>query len=209
MKSLSLNQLFPALLIVAHALYAQQDAPSSASQREADARARIMARAAANASAATNRHSFGIFMPREDVLGRTADVTLGIRDYYRATPKEIPLAQYPVISEKDIESYDWQTHTLTVDKAALSRIPSPSVWGAPFVVVVDAQPIYIGAFYTGASSASCPVPVIMTDPFLRQSNTLQVQRAYPGEGVPGQSATDPRTNAIVKNALQALGKLKE
>jgi hypothetical protein len=157
----------------------------------------------------TNAHSFGIFMPREDVLGHTPDVTQRVRDFYRAAPKAIPLAQYPLISEKDIEGYDWNAHTLNVDKAALSRIPRPTVWGAPFVVVVDGQPVYVGAFYTGASSASCPVPVIMTDPFLRQSNTLQIQRAYPGEGVPGQSATDPRTNALVKNALQALGKLRE
>jgi hypothetical protein len=196
-------------LFAATMLRAQQTNPASASQREADARSRMVARAAANASAVTNLHSFGIFMPREDVLGRTADVTERIRAFYKAAPKDIPVAQYPVISDKDIESYDWKTQTLLVDKAALWRIPSPSVWGAPFVVVVDGQPVYVGAFYTGASSASCPVPVIMTDPFLRQSNTLQIQRAYPGEGVPGQSATDPRTNALVKNALQALGNLRE
>jgi hypothetical protein len=179
---------------------------SSGADREAAVRSRIAARAASES--VTNAHSFGIFMPREDVLNFTRDVEERIRVYLKSKPEDIPLAKYPLISDQDIESYDWKTHTLTMDRSAIRRILRPLVWGTPFVVVVDGAPVYIGAFYSGASSQSCPVPVILTDGFLNRTNTLVIDRAYPG-ATPDQLANDPRSDARIKNSLQALGKLKE
>ncbi len=146
-------------------------------------------------------------MPREDVLNFTRDVEERVRAYLKSKPGDIPLAKYPLISDQDIESYDWKTHTLAVDRTVVRRILRPLVWGTPFVVVADGEPIYVGAFYSGGSSQSCPVPVIMTD-FPARTNALVIGRAYPGASA-AQVADDPRSDARIKNALQALGKLKE
>ena len=179
---------------------------SSGVDREAAARSQLAARAASES--VTNAHSFGIFMPREDVLNFTRDVEERVRAYLQRKPGDIPLANFPLISDRDIESYDWKTHTLTVDRTAIRRILRPLVWGTPFVVVVDGAPVYVGAFYSSVSSQSCPVPVIMTDSFLNRTNTLVIDRAYPG-ATPDQLANDPRSDGRIKIALQALGKLKE
>ncbi len=173
---------------------------------EASVRSRLAARTASET--ATNAHGFGIFMPREDVLSRTPDVEERIRLYLQSKPGEIPLAKDPLISDRDIESYDWNTHTLAVDASVIQRIHAPLVWGTPFVVVADGEPVYVGAFYTLASSQSCPVPVILTDRFLNRTNSLVIQRAYAAAAA-DLVANDPRSDARIKNALQALGKLKE
>jgi len=179
---------------------------ASGAEREAAARRRIAARSALET--ATNGHHFGIFMPREDVLSFTPDVEERARAYIKSRPEDIPLAKYPLISDRDIESYDWTTHTLTVDRSAIRRIRTPWVWGTPFVVVADGQPVYVGAFYTAASSQSCPVPVVVADGVLNRTNTLVIERAYPA-ATPDWLANDPRSDKRVKNALQALGRLKE
>ncbi len=176
--------------------------------REGTARSRIAARAVAESVPSV--HSFGLFMPREDVLSFTRDVEERIRVYLLARPGDIPLAKYPLISDRDIESYDWKTHTLTVSRSAIQRLRPPLVWGTPFVVVADGEPIYVGAFYSALSSASCSIPVIMHERSLNPdpSGRLMIQRAYPG-ATGDQMAHDPRSDARIKKALQALGKLKE
>ncbi len=179
---------------------------SAGAESESAARSRIAARAASEP--ATNTRSFGIFLPREDVLSSTRDVEERVRAYLQSRPGDIPLARYPLISDRDIENYDWNTHTLTVDRSVIRRIRTPLVWGTPFVVVADGEPVYVGAFYTAVSSQSCPAPVIMTDGFLNRTNTLVIDRAYPG-ATSDQMANDPRSDARLKKALQALGKLKE
>ncbi len=157
--------------------------------------------------AETNAWHFGIFMPREDVAQATPDVAERIQMYYRTPPRDIPLAKFPLISDQDILSYDWKTHRLAVKPEALSRVRRPSVRGAPFVVVAEGEPVYVGAFYTAVSSLSCPVPVILVDGITR-TNLIRIDRAYPGE-LPGQSGKDPRPDSRIKKALQAAGKLKE
>ena len=153
---------------------------------------------------------FGIFMPREDICHLTADVEQRINTYLKSKPQDIPIAEYPFVSDQDIQSYDWKTHTLAVDKSVLRRVRqhAPSLRGAPFVVVADGEPVYVGAFYTAASSFSCPVPVILVDGFLTQGNTLTIDRAYPGE-LPDMAGHDPRAAPRIKKALQSLGKLRE
>ncbi len=193
------------VLSVATACGQGTNSPSGA-DRESAARIRIAARAAS--ASVTNAHSFGVFMPREDVLNFMRDVEERIRAYLISKPGDIPLAKYPLISDKDIESYDWKTHTLTVDPSVVRRILRPLVWGTPFVVVADGEPVYVGAFYAHGSSQSCPVPIIIPNDFLGPTNALVIQRAYPG-ATREQLANDPRSDARIKNSLQALGKLRE
>jgi hypothetical protein len=149
----------------------------------------------------------GFFMPKEDVYNPTLDVTERIVRFYKSPAKDIPLAKYPLLSDKDIQSYDWRTHTLTFNKNTLYRIRPPSVHGAPFVVVVDGEPLYVGAFYTGLSSIPCPLPTLLMDD-IRRTNTVQIGRAYPTQPF-GGGAPDPRSDPRLKKVLQELGKLKE
>ena len=82
---------------------------------------------------------------------------------------------------------------------------APSVHGAPFVVVTDGAPIYVGAFYTSLSSIPCPVPVVMFDPLMK-TNSIQIQASYHSEqSVKGK---DPRADERIKQALIKMGKLR-
>lgn len=203
MKTSQIAVVLLGLLLIPAWVSAQPTSNPPSQNREQNVRQRLAERAAA--ATITNAHSFGIFMPREDVLGSTPDVVERIRTYLKSKPEDIPLAKNPLISDKDIVSYDWESHTLTVDPSVLPRIKTTHVWGTPFVVVVDGKPIYVGAFYSGASSQSCPLPVIMTDPWSRTNNTIKIQRGYPtGNFAPTDFRPDPR----IKTVLQELGKLK-
>ena len=91
---------------------------------------------------------FEIFMPKEDVYAATEEATARIIQYYRSKPEDIPLAKSPVISDHDITGYDWKSHSITLKKDFAWQRQRPAVHGAPFVVVVDGIPIYVGAFYT-------------------------------------------------------------
>ncbi len=117
----------------------------------------------------------------------------------------LPLAKEPVLSDSDILSYDFTHHSMLVKRGALSRLPKPSVWGAPFVVVADGQRVYLGAFGTMLSSSSIPVPTILVD-FRELTNSLTIDRAYPAPSFGGSA--DPRSDERIRVALAALGKLK-
>ena len=57
----------------------------------------------------------------------------------------------PVLTNADIISYEWRTHTLLLRNAVWKRLPQSNdvgVKGKPFVVVADGTPCYRGAFWT-------------------------------------------------------------
>ena len=146
----------------------------------------------------TPPHSFAIhlvdFTPEQPwspaTLGRLADLVL---------------VKEPVISGADILSYDFATHSFLVRRSALSRLPAPSVWHKPFVLVADGQRIYLGAFGTMLSSYSSCVPTILVD-FRNFTNELTINRAYPAPSF--GTGTDPRSDERVRVALAGLHKLK-
>ncbi len=149
-------------------------------------------------SAETSAHSFGIYL-----VAFTADKPWGA-----ATLGELatlPLAKEPVLSDADILSYDFASHQMLVRRGGLSRLPNPSVWGAPFVVVADGQRIYLGAFGTMLSSSSTSVPTILVD-FRDLTNSLTIDSAYPGAAF--AEGPDPRSDERIRVALAGLKKLK-
>ena len=75
----------------------------------------------------------------------------------------------------------------------------------PFVVAVDAEPIYSGAFYTPASSISYDGVVIM-QPFAAATPTIQIGLGYPG--VEAFTGTDPRSDPRIVTRLQLVNKSK-
>jgi hypothetical protein len=152
------------------------------------------------------RPRFGIYMPKLDVYTATPDVQDRVAAYLRTTkPGEIPLAGHPIVSEDDIVSYDWETHTLHLKRSVWFTIRQPGVYGVPFVVVVDGVPCYVGAFWSAVSSIPSHVPCIIWD-HERKSKDITIQKAYP-TAKSGQG-DDPRSNEQLKNVLQELGKLR-
>jgi hypothetical protein len=116
---------------------------------------------------------------------------------------ESELENHPLITERDIVSYDWQTHTIFLTESGQKKITSAEV-GIPFVIVADGQRCYRGAFWSRIRSASYGEPVI--DVF-QAGRTIQIQRAYPDASF--AVGDDPRFDRRIRLALEAAGKLKE
>jgi len=125
--------------------------------------------------------------------------------------ERIKLENYPLLTEKHIISYDWDTHTITLTKKGIQKIPYSSkigIRGRSFVIVADGERCYLGAFWSSFSSISCPVPVIN---ILRpdapiESGRIQIERAYPSAQF--GSGFDPRADERIRKVLKETGKLK-
>lgn len=144
---------------------------------------------------------FAIYLLAQDV----ASVELAKVDL-----NQLALEEKPIISAKDIVTYDQTTHEIELTQAAYARIqqifPLPvKVDGIPFVVCVGEQPIYAGAFWTPLSSLSFDGVVIM-QPFETDGTTIRIVLGYPGPDA--YIGRDPRADERVMKALQAAGKLK-
>jgi hypothetical protein len=122
--------------------------------------------------------------------------------------KNLPLAGAPIISEADILAYDFSKHAMRLRPEALKRLPRPPVAGTPFVVVVNGERIYPGAFYTIVSSISCELPVIVVDRAEQSqasdADVFLIERAYPPQIASGK---DLRSDVRVRDALGKLKKL--
>jgi hypothetical protein len=122
--------------------------------------------------------------------------------------KELALSNDPVISQEDIISYDFSSHAMRLRIEAIKRLPRPSVSGTPFVVVVNGDRIYQGAFYTNVSSISYSQPVILVDRSERNqpgtADVLLIDRAYPSAAF--ATGSDLRSDDRIKNALSNLKK---
>jgi hypothetical protein len=131
------------------------------------------------------------------------------RDFaQRGQWKNLPLAGMPIISEADILAYDFSKHAIRLKLEALRRLPRPPVAGTPFVVVVNGERIYPGAFYTSVSSISCELPVIVVDRVAQSqaadADVLLIERAYPPTIAFGK---DLRSDIRVRDVLSKLKKL--
>ncbi|MDW7658190.1 MAG: hypothetical protein SCM11_13560 [Bacillota bacterium] len=129
-----------------------------------------------------------------------------VKDSDRQTSAETPLAdlvleEAPLITDEDLTAYRWADHTLMLtDKDAVEgRLPSVPTNGLPFVVVVNGERIYYGAFWASYSSQSTDLPVI--DIIF---DYWQIKPGYPWDHV---LDPDVRNDRRIRDALSALGKL--
>jgi hypothetical protein len=137
---------------------------------------------------AKDKYRFAIYLVVAPVdAGRPNDVTI----------EELQLAPEPIITEKDLLGYDWDRHTLKLTPGARDRIPSPGVWGAPFVVVADGKRCYLCAFWTHLSSYMPNLPIAYVDPI---SARLDSKNSIHIELPPIADANDPR----IRKVLEAL-----
>jgi hypothetical protein len=123
--------------------------------------------------------------------------------------KELPLASKPIFTDADIIAYDFAKHAMKLESEALKRLPRPSAAGIPFVVVVNGERIYPGAFFNILSSLSCEMPVIVIDRRVMDkslpADVLLIENGYPPQS--SARGKDLRSDVRVRDALANLKKL--
>lgn len=116
----------------------------------------------------------------------------------------------PQIDLGGISYYSASSHNMyfsnwTSSGFLLRDLPEVGVRGHPFVVVVDDEPVYSGAFYTSASPASFDHPVILVEELEPTTDRATIYRAYPPQDRPG--VPDPRSDSRIFDLLEEAGKL--
>lgn len=120
-----------------------------------------------------------------------------------------------ILTDRDIVSYDWATHSIALTEVGEKRIfdyKKRRVWasdrwvsslpGKEFIVVADGQQCYRGAFWERIWSQSHGEPVIDV---YRRTGTITIQRCYPQSFTFG---SDPRNDPRIAKLLKELGKLR-
>ncbi len=148
---------------------------------------------------------------------------------------ELKLHEQPLITENDIVEYDWETHTIKMTEKGFEPFAKPAAWDFPvgyndetrtlkakgdnhqgesallgeaFVVIADGERCYLGVFTGSFSSVALSLPVINLFPLPEKAppeNSVRIERAYASDTF--AKVEDPRCDARVKTALEALGKL--
>ena len=143
----------------------------------------------------------GIYLLRDDMY----------TDQFQAADlDDLELMDQPVISTADIISYTRATHAIQLEKDAYQRIQDlyllpVDVDGMPFVVSVDGEPVYGGAFWTPTSSLIFDGVTIM-EPFASDTTIIRLELGYPSPDF--ASGIDPRSDARIMETLEAAGKLR-
>ena len=120
----------------------------------------------------------------------------------------VDLAENPVVSVSDVVSYDWGTHEIKLTSAAMKRLDALQVptSGTSFVICVDRQPVYWGAFWAGYSSQSFDgITIMLKPPMSMQENTIQIGQGYPSSSF--YKGEDPRSDSLIMESLQRAGKI--
>lgn len=133
---------------------------------------------------------------------------------------EAELDKAPFLTDDDILSYCWTTHTMALATNAIVKLPSTrdvGTGGKAFVVVVNGERRFRGAFWSSASSVGHMNPVILTDHY--DAKAVALYRRYPTLGGRGSEAMivdgrkmidpDPRDDQKLRETLKNLGKLTE
>jgi hypothetical protein len=120
----------------------------------------------------------------------------------------VAIADTPLISIDDIISYDRNTHEIDLTAEAYQRVMQleVSVYGKSFVVCVDKQPIYWGAFWTPVSSIAFNGVTIWVNHSAWQGNIIKLELGYPTPDF--SQGEDPRSNPEIMQSLEQAGKLK-
>ncbi|HOG47741.1 MAG TPA: hypothetical protein PLJ35_11190 [Anaerolineae bacterium] len=121
----------------------------------------------------------------------------------------LKLQDEPILSIEDIVAYARETHEVTLTPSAIERLGQIEVpasgAGIPFVVCVDSEPIYSGAFWSPLSSLSFDGVAIMLLPGVMpgaQLDYVRIEAGFIGE------RPDPRSDPRILRALERAGRLK-
>jgi hypothetical protein len=147
-------------------------------------------------TAATQTEGFAIYLTKGEIAPSQMEPL-----------SHVEIADEPIIGLNDIITYNSATHEIVLTDEAFQRIAAlrPSVYGQSFVVCVDRNPIYWGAFWTVISSvpfSGVTIEIPINSP---GNNSVTVNPGYPSPAF--FRGEDPRNNMTVINALQQAGKL--
>ena len=145
----------------------------------------------------TSAHEgFAIYLTKEDIPPARMEAL-----------SRVDIAEQPVIALNDIITYNALTHEIELTADAFDRISNLEVpvSGKSFVVCVDRQPIYWGAFWTPISSISFEGVTIMKPLSTQDPEVIKVDLGYPSPSF--YRGEDPRNNTAVVKSLEKAGKL--
>lgn len=119
----------------------------------------------------------------------------------------VDVSDQPIISVKDIITYNVQTHEMQLTPRAFERVYELDVpvTGKSFMVCVDKEPIYSGAFWTPISSLSFDGVTIWKPYYNQEQKIIALELGYPSPSF--YSGEDPRINRKVLESLERDGKL--
>ncbi len=114
-----------------------------------------------------------------------ADSTVTAVDAEKQPIGNLDLSEVPIISITDIISYKWDDHSFSLTSEAAGRLEPivnsrATVFGIPFVVAVDEERIYLGAFWYLYSSVTPSFPHINVTGFSSDTSpiTLKIERSW-------------------------------
>jgi len=119
----------------------------------------------------------------------------------------VAIAERPIITISDIITYDAQEHQLRLTTSAFERISQLDVptGGKSFIVCVDNEPIYWGAFWVLWSSLSFDGVTIWKPLSLEEPYVIRLKLGYPSSAL--YTGEDTRSNPVVIQSLEQAGKL--
>jgi hypothetical protein len=139
---------------------------------------------------------FAIYLTKEDIPPARME-----------TLSPVDLADTPFIAIKDVINYNSQTYELKLTAEAfekIAKLPVP-VQGKSFVVCVDKQPVYRGAFWTPVSSIAFNGITIWKPYNTNVPPVVTFEAGYPSSSFYG--GKDPRNSPEILKSLEKSGKL--
>jgi hypothetical protein len=119
----------------------------------------------------------------------------------------VDLSDKPIISIEDIITYNAQTHEMKITSSGFDRVYELDVpvTGKSFMVCIDKEPIYWGAFWTPISSLSFDGVTIWKPYNTQEQKIIVLELGYPSSSFYG--GEDPRNDTKVLESLEKAGKL--
>jgi len=145
---------------------------------------------------ATKREGFAIYLTKNDIPPERMEAL-----------SHVEMADRPIISMKDVITYNAQTHEMKLTDEAFERISQLEVpvRGKSFLVCVDKATKYWGAFWTSFSSMSFDGVTIWKPLNTQEPKVIALDLGYPSSSF--YKGEDPRNNAEVTKSLEQAGKL--
>ncbi len=139
---------------------------------------------------------FAIYLTKEDIPPTQMEAL-----------SHVNIAEQPIISIEDVITYNAQTHEIELTDTAFERISQLEVpvSGKSFLVCIDKEPVYWGAFWTPLSSMSFDGVTIWKPPGSQEPKVITLELGYPSPSF--YSGEDPRNNVVIMKSLEQAGKL--
>ena len=148
-------------------------------------------------SSNADENEFGIYLLK-DTLAITSDAK-------KLSLSSLEVQEAPIISINDIENYDWSKQTINLRSEAFEKFGGvqdkiKSIYGLPFIVMVNGQKIYLGNIYPLYSSyIHEELPYMAVSPFTE----MKISRS------PDRSIADVRMDKRIYSVLKSKNKIKE